>query len=171
MSTIAALLGGDVKSSLPPELAAIEDKPFVPLDPHHRTWCEKHGVQQGQSCAVCDTFFPDAVEARKIGASPISKDYIPLKDVQKYIEMAVKKAMEERSAFEAWKASAEGQASAQEAATAKAPELRLKAARVALKAARENTDLDAEDEGAKTAAEQALKRAEEEFDAALEAAG
>jgi hypothetical protein len=89
--------------SLPPELAALEDKLAVFKPPYDSSSiCGLHGPQSAPFCAECDKFFPDQVEARKIAQAQIAggPGFVSLSEVQRMIQQAI----QEERAFQAWKA-------------------------------------------------------------------
>lgn len=105
---------------LPPELAALEEKHPGGVIQETRTFCTLHGPQDGLSCAACDEFFPEQVQARKSAEAPT----ILVKDVQAMINKAVQQAVSEAIAFERWKASEEGQQALAEKQATSPPPLR-----------------------------------------------
>lgn len=105
-------------SQRPAALASLKEVPVSKLvQEGNGTYCTLHGKQPGLNCSECDKHYPDAVKQRELDAAPLSMGILPA-DVQKMIDEAVKAAIEQQTAFYAWKSSPEGQAAAAVAKTA-----------------------------------------------------
>jgi hypothetical protein len=86
----------------------VETPPGPPKEPAS-SYCAFHGPQVGGNCAACDKEYPEAVKTRESAAPSAT---VATADVQAIVDAAVKKAIAEQVAFQAWKASEEGKQAA-----------------------------------------------------------